>query len=181
MSEIVVGGDRNIANPNSRTFGEREEELQALEAVKRAQLKRESGSPFIRWSQKNLERTKELVWLALNYPAARAVLDVFEDKMDKKNAAVCSKKTLCEILGVSRPTVDRAVNILFEKGFICILKTGKENVYAVNDTICWKNHGNKRWMSCFPANVILSLSEQDAEMQERVYSAAADGADEVEV
>lgn len=172
MADITVSAEGDIFNPNSCTFEERAEELKAIEAAEETERKRASGSPYKRWSQKNLGRTKELAWLALNYPAARAIMDIFEDRMDKRNGVVCSHDALCEILGISYATVKRSIKTLRDHGFIVVLKTGRENVYAINDKICWKNHGNKIWLSRFPADVILSLSEQDAEVREKVLKEA---------
>ena len=168
MGMLYVSGESDVANGSSRTFEERKLELESIDAADAMRRKYGGNNKFKRYSQKNLDRTKELVWLALNHPVARAIFDVFEDKMDRRNAVVCSNKALSEILGVSESTVKRATKVLRDKGFVNVLKTGKENIYALNDTVSWKNSGNKAWMSAFPATVILCLSEQEQGVQDAV-------------
>jgi hypothetical protein len=68
---------------------------------------------------------------------------------------------MVERLGRSRQTISKAVNLLKEHGFLYVYKAGTTNVYTLNPEIAWKNHGDKVVYSRFPANVMLSLSEQE--------------------
>lgn len=167
---ITVSNEKNILNPGSVTFEERQADLKALEKREEAARKRETNSPFSRWTQFNLEHTKELIWLAMKHPKAHAILYFLVDQMDECNAVMCSSKVLEEVLDVSRQTVSKNIKILKENGFIEILKSGNANVYAVNDSVYWKTWGNKKKYSKFPANVILALSEQEENYQKEFES-----------
>jgi DNA-binding transcriptional ArsR family regulator len=104
-----------------------------------------------------------LIWLALKHPKAHAILLFLIDQMDNYNAVMCSYKVLEEVLNIGHATVARNIKVLKENGFIAVLKSGTSNVYAINDRIYWKSWGNNRKYSKFPANVVLTLSEQDVE------------------
>lgn len=123
---------------------------------------------FSRWSQFNLEHTKDLMWLALKHPKAHAILYFLVDQMDHYNAIMCSYQVLQEIMSVSKDTIRRNLRVLKERGFISILKSGTSNVYAINDGVYWKSWGDKREYSKFPANVILSISEQDNDLKDKI-------------
>jgi hypothetical protein len=78
---------------------------------------------------------------------------------------MCSYQVLQELLKISKDKVRRSIKVLKDNGFIAILKSGSSNVYAINDNIYWKSWGNNKKYSKFPANVVLSLSEQEKEYQ----------------
>lgn len=165
MSSINVGENRDIFNPNSMTFDERQKQLEEEKKQEEERLKREKNSPFSRWTQYNNEHTKELMWLTLKHPKAHAILLFLVDQMDNYNAVMCSYQVLQEVLDVSSETIRKNIKILKENGFIAILKSGTSNVYAINDSVYWKSWGNKKKYSKFPANVVLALSEQDEQYQ----------------
>lgn len=165
---ISVGETRNILNPNSFTFEERQKQLEGEKEQEEKQQKLAKNSPFGRWTQFNNEHTKELMWLSLKHPKANAILLFLVDQMDNYNAVMCSSKVIEEVLGVSRVTVSRAIAVLRDNGFIAVLKSGTSNIYAINDTVYWKSWGNKKQYSKFPANVVLSLSEQEESLQTRI-------------
>jgi len=161
--ELLVSHDKNVINENCRSFEERQAELAAIEQSEAMARKQYNRSAFARFTQTNLDRTKEILRLGKDSPTARRILDLFNDVMDRRNGIICSNQTLCEILEVSESSITRAIKILKERGFITVLKTGRENVYAVNHNIFWKNSGGKMWTSKFDVNVLISLNEQDRE------------------
>jgi Fe2+ or Zn2+ uptake regulation protein len=162
MNEVLITDKtENIFNPNVMTFDERQKQLEEEEKRAEERRKREKQSPYRRWTQFNLERTKELMWLGLNHPKARAILDFLVDQMDNYNAVMCSHHVLEELLGISKATVIRAIKILKDKKFIDVLKSGQSNVYVINDTVYWKSWQNNREYSKFSANIIVALSEQE--------------------
>lgn len=165
MPEIVVSHQRNPLNPNVMTFEERERDLKAQEEARKRAEKREKNSPFSRWSQFNLEHTRELMWLAVKHPKAHAILYFLVDQMDEHNAVMCSYQVLQEVLEISKPTITRSIKVLRDNGFLAILKSGTSNVYAINDAVYWKSWGNKKKYSKFPANVVLAMSEQEEAYQ----------------
>ena len=152
------------------SFAERAEQLEQEQEAEKKAHKQARKSTYKRWTQFNNEHTKELMWLAMNHPKARALLDFLVDQMDNYNAIVCSQKVLQEILGVSRQTISSEIKVLREKGFIAVLKSGSSNVYAINDKIYWKSWSTNRKYSKFPAHVIIALSEQDREYQQKIMN-----------
>lgn len=112
------------------------------------------------WFQTNTEPMAEIIDLEYNYPQAAAILTFMSCQMDNYNAIVCSSKVLEEYFNASRSTISRAIKVLQEKGFIYVFKSGTSNVYAINSNVYWKNYGEKVYLSKFPANVLLTKSEQ---------------------
>jgi DNA-binding transcriptional ArsR family regulator len=161
MPTITVSDKRDVLKPYSVSFDERALQLEKQAKAEEEARKREKNSPFTRWTQFNLEHTKELMWLALKHPKAHAILYFLVDQMDEYNAVMCSTKVLEEVLGISRQTISKNITLLKENGFIAVLKSGTSNVYTINDKVYWKTSGNKQQYSKFPANVVLSMSEQD--------------------
>ena len=64
--------------------------------------------------------------------------------MDQENALIVSQETLSEYFGISKRTIIRQLNVLKEKGFIEIIKSGTANVYLVNANIAWTSYANKK-------------------------------------
>lgn len=170
MGSIHVAAEANVCVPGSMTFAEREAQLMAEEEAEKELHKRMKRSPFSRWTQFNNEHTKELMWLALKNPKAHAILYFLVDQMDEYNAVMCSYQVIQEVLGIGRTTAHNSIKALKDNGFIAVLKSGTSNVYAINDSVYWKSWGNKKQYSKFPANVVLSLSEQEENLQAKVKS-----------
>ena len=81
--------------------------------------------------------------------------------MDKYNAVVCSYKVFQEALGMGQATVARSIKYLKENGFLYVYKTGTSNVYVANKDLVWNSWGNNVEYCEFPANIVLSASEQE--------------------
>ena len=165
MLAINVSEKRDIKNLKSFTFEERAKDLEIQEQKEKEKAKRDKNSPFSRWTQFNLEHTKELMWLTLKYPKAHAILYFLVDQMDEYNAVLCSYQVLQEVLDTSKATIQRNIKVLKDNGFISVLKSGNANVYAINDSVYWKSWGNNKKYSKFPANVVLGFSEQEQSYQ----------------
>ena len=72
------------------------------------------------------------------------------------------KLTLCEITGVSRPTVGRAIKLLKDDQWIDTVKIGNANAYCVNERVFWQAGRNQRKYAIFSATVIASATDQRA-------------------
>jgi len=166
--EVFVSEKKDMLNPSTISFEERKNQLEEQEKREAEAIRRAKNSPFNRWTQFNNERTKELISLAIKHPKAHAVLYFLVDQMDEYNAVMVSYKVIQEVLGVGRTTASQAIKVLKDNGFIAVLKSGTSNVYAINDTVYWKSWGNNKQYSKFPANVVLSLSEQEESMQAKI-------------
>lgn len=151
------------------TFEQRKRELDKLNKQDAARYEREarerenaSKSPFGKdWAQLNKKNIIHLIKASQENPSAMSVLLFFIEHADRMNALVVSYKAMQELLGVSQATIARSVKYLREKGFIYVYKSGSSNVYVLNNHLVWSNYGNKVQYCKFPANIMLTASEQD--------------------
>ena len=60
--------------------------------------------------------------------------------------------------------------ILKENGFISVYKTGTSNVYIANPNLVWNSWGNNVKYCEFPANIILSATEQEKVFDKRIQT-----------
>lgn len=159
MAQLTVSKERNILKKNSVTFEEREKQLKKQKEAENKKASKEKKSGYKKFYQINIEHSEDLMWLSLHEPKARAILDFLLAHMDGYNALVCSYKALQEALGISRTTAYEAIKVLTGKGFIHIAKSGNSTVFYINDDLAWKSWGKNREYCEFPANIILSASE----------------------
>lgn len=118
-------------------------------------------SPFARFYQVNKDKSEYLRSCLKENPKALEVLFFIFDHMDQYNAVICSYKVLQDALDISQPTVARCVKYLKEHGFIYVYKSGTSNVYVANKTLVWNSWGNNTKYCEFPANVLLTATEQE--------------------
>lgn len=123
----------------------------------------ENRSPYDSFVQVNLKEdcNKARLQLIKTNPSAYAVFDYLMTNADIYNAVICSVKVLEEALGYSERTIYRAVEVLREKKFIDIKKSGTANVYLLNKELVWKSRGKNYKYAEFGAKVIISESEQE--------------------
>jgi len=168
MSVLSVGENRNILNPNSLTFDERQRQLENQEKREKEERERAKKSPYERWVQVNKDYYKAEDWLMAKSPIAYRIFKFLINNMDGYNAVMCSYKVLQENFDISQDTVRRSIKLLKDKGYIAVFKSGTSNVYAINDKIVWSSWGTNYSYSKFPANVILSISEQEENIQNKI-------------
>jgi CTP:phosphocholine cytidylyltransferase-like protein len=94
------------------------------------------------------------------------VLMVFAQSMDKQNAVMMSFKAMEQILGKSRPTLDRAIRVLKKDNWIQVVKVGTANAYVLNSSVFWTDRGDKKSLANFSARVVTTLGEQDKDLRE---------------
>lgn len=153
----VVAEPKNI---NEVSFEQRKRDLRAQECAEQEELKRERKSPFTSFYQVNKEHSEDLMWLLNTNPNAYKILLFLFDHMDKYNAVMCSYQVFQEYFSIGRTTASKAVKLLKEKGFVYVYKSGTSNVYVTNPELVWNSWGNNIKYCEFPANIILSASEQ---------------------
>lgn len=161
MSELRIGENRDIQNPNLMTFEERKKQLEEEEKQEEERRKRERKSPFDNFVQMNKDYYKAEDWLMAKSPIAYRILKFLINNMDGYNAVVCSYKLLQEYFSISQVTVARAVKLLKEKKYIEVYKSGSSNVYAINKEIAWNSWGTNYKYAKFGANIVISESEQE--------------------
>lgn len=75
---------------------------------------------------------------------------------------VCSRETMKELLGCSMPTVERALRLLIEEGWVQRIRIGGAHALAINHRVAWMGSRGEINHAVFGATVIASRSEQDA-------------------
>lgn len=120
-------------------------------------------SKFKEWGQLNLdiEQVSRLIALQTANRAAAAMQVFFfiAREMDRENAYIASYKVFEEALGMSKATVQRALNVLQKHGLLGIAKTGGANIYVLDDDIVWKGYGNTEGTIKLDSKVRLSEEE----------------------
>lgn len=101
----------------------------------------------------------ELRWLMGESGLASKLYFFIMEHMDGRNALVASQQVFMDYLGVSRPTVARAIKLLYDSGFIDILKSGTSNVYIVNNEVAWTSYANQKQFCLFEGNILVSKKE----------------------
>lgn len=164
--DLNVTSKKDLFNPNSMTFEERQAQLDKEAADEQNRQKHKKDSPFSNFYQFNREYSKEMIWLAGAHPKANAILLFLLDQMDDYNAVMCSYDVMQEALGMSLSTVRRSVKVLKECGFIAIYKSGNSNIYAVNKVLAWSSWGTNYRYAKFAAKIIISESEQETNIED---------------
>ncbi len=153
--------------PNEVSFEQRARDLAEQEREEQKALANSRKSPFSRFYQVNKDNSEYLRSCLKENPKALEVLFFIFDHMDKYNAVVCSYKVFQEALGISAKTVQRSIAYLKEHGFLYVYKTGTSNVYVANKDLVWNSWGNNVEYCEFPANIVLSASEQEERVKTR--------------
>ena len=160
---VLVGEESTVEQESyearARLLAQMNEEEKKLTEAKR---KRDSQSPYKAFVQFNIadDISKARRALIRENPNAWLILDFILQHMDNYNALVCSYAVFQEALSIGRTTVSNAIKLLKERGFLYVQKSGSSNVYLLNTEIAWKSWGKNTKYCKFPANVILSGSEQ---------------------
>ena len=160
---MLVGAEPKKLNEMS--FEQRARDLEEQEREEQKKLREERKSPFSRFYQINKDNSDYL--RSCENPKALKLLLFIFDHMDKYNAVICSYKVFQETLGMGQATVARCVKYLKDHGFLYVYKTGTSNVYVANKNLVWNSWGNNVEYCEFPANIILSASEQEERVKVR--------------
>ena len=151
----------NPKNANDISFEQRASDLKDQEQKEQEELKQQRKSPFSRFYQVNKDNSEYLRSCLRENPKALELLFFIFDHMDKYNAVICSYQVFQEALGMSKATIQRSIKYLKDNGFVYIYKTGTSNVYVANKDLVWNSWGNNIDYCEFPANIVLSRSEQE--------------------
>lgn len=95
--------------------------------------------------------------------AARLIMSLIR-LMEPGSAGVVviSRQSMAELLGVSLPTVQRALKTLIEGHYVQRIKIGSAYAIAVNKAVAWVGPRGGMDHAVFTATVVASRSEQDA-------------------
>ena len=147
--------------PNEVSFEQRKKDLTFQEQEEQKNILNARKSPYKAFYQINKDHSDDMQWLLDKNPKAFKILLFLLAHMDKYNAVMCSYTVIQEALGMCRTTASTGIKLLKEHGFIAVLKSGTSNVYIVNNDLAWNSWGNNMQYCEFPANVIISASEQE--------------------
>jgi len=75
---------------------------------------------------------------------------------------VVSRETMRELLECSMPTVERALRLLMDEGWVQRIRIGGAHALAINHRVAWMGDRGEIQHAVFGATVIASRSEQDA-------------------
>jgi len=157
---------QTIATPEQRKLRQMElEALERAEAVEREKSKKQKNK-FVQITDPH-----GLIAMRAVYAKSKVAGDLFQfmmQYMDRSNCLICSMNLLAEGIGKSRVTVARAIKLLEQNKYILIAKVGTTNAYHLNSSICWKAWANGKPYAKLSGTVLLSLSEQEKEVQEKV-------------
>lgn len=154
----VVAEPKNLSEVS---FEQRARDLKDQERKEQEQLARTRKSPFTNFYQVNKDNSEYLRSCLDENPKALKLLFFVFDHMDKYNAVMCSYQVFQEALGISKATVQRCIKYLKDNGFLYVYKSGSSNVYVANKDLVWNSWGNNVEYCEFPANIVLSASEQE--------------------
>lgn len=101
----------------------------------------------------------EIRWLARTNAVAMEIFMFILEHMDTKNALACSYAILEDYTGKSKATVTRAIKVLKDSGFVCVLKMGNCNVYVVNQEVAWTSEHDQKSYCKFNGNIMVSRKE----------------------
>ncbi|WP_240517538.1 GntR family transcriptional regulator [Paracoccus salipaludis] len=90
-------------------------------------------------------------------------MHILTARVGEHNAVVISQKTLRSLMGCSRPTVQRALDVLSQDKWIEIRQIGESgtvNAYVINDRVAWTRNRDGLRYSLFSAAVVVSEEEQ---------------------
>lgn len=111
------------------------------------------------------ERAAHEAWAALiaKAPKAAQLMHLLTARVGDHNAVVVSQKVLQKLMGCSRPTVQRALDVLVKDRWIEIRQIGDRgtvNAHIINDRVAWSGARDGIRYSLFSAIVIASSDEQ---------------------
>lgn len=128
----------------------------------------ERRTPVGQWVQTEREAHEAWAILIGKSPKAAQLMHVLTARVGPHNAVVVSQKVLQQIMGCSRPTVQRALDVLAADRWIEVRQIGDRgtvNAYVLNDRVVWNGPRDGLRHSLFSATVVLS-SEEQTDVQE---------------
>lgn len=120
------------------------------------------SAKFYSFNQKNY---KAKLHLSMHHPKANAILDFMISEMDGTNAICISQATLSKVFGITRQALRPYIDILVEKKFIEIFKSGNMNCYAVNAFVVFTQGDANLWKAKFTATMYIDYEEQTADIK----------------
>lgn len=124
-------------------------------------LNQQRKSPFDSYFQVSKKNTIHIRNLASTNPKALEMFFFLTENMDDYNAVICSYKVFEQVLRIKKTRINECINDLKKFGFIYVYRTGNSNVFIANKELVWGSWENNVQYCKFPANIVLTLDEQD--------------------
>lgn len=124
----------------------------------------QTSRPQITWAQITLAASEDLRSLIARQPVAAQLILALIERMEPggRGVVVASRTAMCEIVGVSMPTITRALRVLTSEGWVQRIRIGGTPALAINHRVAWVGPRGDLEHAVFGATVIASRSEQDA-------------------
>jgi len=129
-----------------------------------------TGKNHGNWVQTEREAHEAWAKLIRKSPKAAELMHLITARIGDHNAVVMSIPTIMSLMGASRPTVIRAINLLREDLWVQTVQiggSGTANAYVVNDKVAWTGARDGIKFSLFSASVIVSSSDQADQIEEQ--------------
>jgi Fe2+ or Zn2+ uptake regulation protein len=137
----------------------RKRELEIKEQEEKENEEREKAKKNNNFVMVYRDHMPEMRWLMKKSGVASSILNFIMEHMDNKNALCCSYAVLEDYFDVSTSTVKRSIKLLYENGFIDIMKSGTSNIYIVNNEVAWTSWRNQKEYCKFEGNMLVSKKE----------------------
>lgn len=123
------------------------------------------------WLQSDKKAHQAMWQFGLKNPTALSLLHFFTSRMDRgTNGVIMSSLAIAEVTGVAQRTVKAATKALAEANFIQVLKSGKSNVYIINNQVAWQGKRGSRY-AAFGAEIMLTEGEQTTPVDQLIEEA----------
>lgn len=157
-----------VGVPGGQSFDSRRKELEDIERkeAEAAERAKKNNDFFMVFKKDGSPVIRNLIGVA---PIAARVFLLLAEQADRTNAIVASQIALANALGVSKPSITRAVKTLLEKKLIEVLKSGGTNVFILNPEVVWSAWKTGKDYCLFGnAKVLVSKNEQDLITRKRL-------------
>lgn len=81
-----------------------------------------------------------MIWL-MKQGYVCAVYYFLMAKCNQKNEIKVKQEDISAAIDMPLPTVKKALKLLVDNAFMCVIKDGRENIYIINPAIIWKSWG----------------------------------------
>jgi len=123
------------------------------------------------WLQSDKKAHQAMWKFGIKNPSALSLLHFFMSRMDRgTNGVVMSALAIAEVTGLAQRTVQSSIKALSEAKFIQVLKSGKSNVYVINNQVAWQGNRGSRY-AAFGAEIVISEAEQTEEVDKLITEA----------
>lgn len=122
------------------------------------------GQSITHFAMVELQALEGLGSLVRTHPKAAELMLTLIRQMPPGSGGVvvCSRQAMREMLDCSMPTVERALRVLIDGGWVQRMRIGSAHALAINQRVAWVGSRGNIQHAVFSATVIASRTEQDA-------------------